>query len=159
AAKPYDKTIAAIQSIGGRVTHQYKYVDALSVEVPLASISQVRAATGVTWIGKDVAVPSSPTHSTLESRLLSVGFSLDLQAGSMQPLSAGDVYALSSPGAGLAGFNYDNTLMGLAPLFQAGKHGEGVVVAVIDSGIRPGFGHMPGSVIGGEDLVGDGLGW
>src|SRR5215471_14605894 len=159
AAKPYDKTIAAIQAAGGKVTHQFKYVDALSAQLPLAAMSQVRAATGVVWMGKDVVVQSSPTHSALESPLLGAGSSLDLLAGSMQPLSAGDVYTLSSPGVGLAGFNYDNTFLGLAPLFQAGKHGEGVIVAVIDSGIRPGFPHMPGSVIGGEDLVGDGLGW
>ena len=39
--------------------------------------------------------------------------------------------------------------------------GQGVKVALIDSGIRPGFPHisLDGSVIGGEDLVGDGLGY
>ena len=159
AAKPYDKTIALIQAAGGTVTHQFQYVDALSAQIPLAAIPRVRAAAGVAWMGKDVVFQSSPARSSLESRLLGAASSLDLQAGSTQPLSAGDVYTLSSPGAGLAGFNYDNTLLGLAPLFQAGKHGEGVIVAVIDSGIRPGFPHMPGSVIGGEDFVGDGLGW
>src|SRR6185436_12440651 len=129
AAKPYDKTISAIQASGGRVTHQFKYVDALSAQVPLAALPQVRAATGVVWMGKDVVVQSRPTRSALESRLLGAGSSVQLRASSMQPLSAGDVYTLSSPGAGLAGFNYDNTLLGLAPLFQDGKHGEGVIVA------------------------------
>ena len=110
-------------------------------------------------MAKDVAVQSSPTGNSLELRLLGAASSLDLQASSVQPLSAGDVYTLSSPGAHPAGFNRDNTFLGLAPLFQAGKHGEGVIVAVIDSGIRPGFSHMPGSVIGAEDRIGDGLGW
>jgi len=30
ATKPYDKVIAALQARGGRVTHQYKYVDAIT---------------------------------------------------------------------------------------------------------------------------------
>ena len=98
AAKPYDKAIAAIQAAGGRVTRQFKYVDALSAQVPLAAMSRVRAAPGVVWMGKDVAVQSSPTRSSLESRLLGAASSLDLQASSMQPLSTGDVYTLSSPG-------------------------------------------------------------
>jgi hypothetical protein len=158
-AKPYDKTVAAIQAAGGRVTHQFKYVDALSAQVPLAALPRVRAAAGVVSMGKDVGVQSGPTSNSLESRLLAGASSLGLRASSIQLLSAGEVQTLSSPGVGLAGFNYDNTLLGLAPLFLAGNHGEGVIVAVIDSGIRPGVFHMPGSVIGGEDFVGDGLGW
>ena len=68
AAKPYDKTIAAIQAAGGRVTHQFKYVDALSAQVPLAAMPQVRAATGVVWMGKDVAVQRAAPHAALWSR-------------------------------------------------------------------------------------------
>lgn len=51
--------------------------------------------------------------------------------------------------------------MNLIPLFAGGHLGQGIKVAVIDTGIQPGFPHisLDGSVIGGEDFVGDGLGF
>jgi hypothetical protein len=59
AAKPYDKVVAAITVRGGRVTHQFKYVDALAAEVPASALPQIRASNGVISIGKDVIVGSS----------------------------------------------------------------------------------------------------
>ena len=55
----------------------------------------------------------------------------------------------------------NDVTLNLGPLFAANVFGQGVKVALIDSGIRPGFPHisLDGSVIGGEDLVGDGLGF
>src|SRR5258706_6489492 len=51
--------------------------------------------------------------------------------------------------------------MNLGPVFAQGFSGQGMKVAVIDSGIRPNLPHisLDGSVIGGEDFVGDGLGF
>src|SRR5258705_8247506 len=51
--------------------------------------------------------------------------------------------------------------MNVTPHLAGGTTGAGVIVALIDSGIRPGFPHiaLDGSVIGGEDFVGDGLGF
>jgi subtilisin family serine protease len=54
----------------------------------------------------------------------------------------------------------NNAIANVSPLHAQGVAGQGVVVAVIDSGIRPGFPHLSldGSVIGCEDFVGDALG-
>src|SRR5258706_2274464 len=51
--------------------------------------------------------------------------------------------------------------MNLGPVFAQGFSGQGMKVAVIDSGIRPNLPHieLDGSVIGGEDFVHDGLGF
>ena len=92
AARPYEKTNSAIQASGDKVTHQFKHVGALWAHVPLAALSQVRTATGVVWMGKDIVVHSSPRRSVLESPLLDAGSPLELQASSMQPLSGADVY-------------------------------------------------------------------
>ncbi|MCH8946539.1 MAG: hypothetical protein IH789_02780 [Acidobacteria bacterium] len=50
--------------------------------------------------------------------------------------------------------------MNVSSLHADGILGQGVIVGVIDSGIRPGFPHidLDGSVIGCEDFVGDALG-
>ncbi|HKQ97250.1 MAG TPA: S8 family serine peptidase, partial [Candidatus Polarisedimenticolia bacterium] len=66
--------------------------------------------------------------------------------------------------AALAGIHPESYLVnagvhGVATLHAAGILGQGVVVAVLDSGIKRGFPHLTsdGSVIGGMDFVGDGL--
>jgi subtilisin family serine protease len=69
------------------------------------------------------------------------------------------------PEAGLAGFAaanpsaylINNAQLNLSAVHGAGLLGQGIIVAVIDSGIRPGFPHLTldGSVIGCEDFVGD----
>jgi hypothetical protein len=157
AAKPYDKVIAAIQARGGRVTHQYTYVDALAAQVPVGAMAQIGALNGVTSMGKDAVVRRGPGPSTLDTGLLGAGASLELQADETQALAPGDIQA-SSGGTSVAGLSVDNTALGLDALFQSGKHGEGVIVAVLDTGIRRGF-PIASSVIGGEETVGDGQGW
>jgi subtilisin family serine protease len=55
----------------------------------------------------------------------------------------------------------NNQAMNLGPVHAGGALGQGIKVAVIDSGIRPNFPHisLDGSVIGGENLVPDALGF
>ena len=78
--------------------------------------------------------------------------------------SVSGIPASSLPGFATAypdAYLINNGNMNVTPLLAAGFTGAGVVVATIDSGIRPGYPHidLDGSVIGGEDLVGDGLGF
>jgi hypothetical protein len=58
------------------------------------------------------------------------------------------------------GYILNNGILNVSSLHASGITGAGVVVAVIDSGIRPDFPHisLDGSVVGCEDYVGDGLG-
>src|SRR5262245_45265712 len=121
---------------------------------------QLPQSAGAISVHKETLVRPAPSSHVLETRELGDLSNVSVKANGVWALSAAEFHTLSaSGGKATAGFNVDNTLLGLAPLFQDGKHGEGVIVAVIDSGVRPGFKHIPGSVIGGEDLVGDGLGW
>src|SRR5262245_51880971 len=61
AAKPYTNLVAAIQAARGRVTNQYKYVDAISAEVPRNALASLRGMIGVGNITKDeiIAAPAS----------------------------------------------------------------------------------------------------
>ena len=155
-AKPYNKTVAAIQARGGSVTRQYQYIDAIAATVPQSAVTSLGTIAGITSITKDVdiRVPDSIDVTTLKG--YGAPASAELAADSINTLAADDIAAMAStPSA----YSVNNTLMGLDPLHAAGLQGNGVVVAVIDSGIRPGFPHIAGSVIGGEDFVGDGMGF
>jgi subtilisin family serine protease len=70
----------------------------------------------------------------------------------MQPADLERV-AGAQPGA----YIINNSILGTSPLHALGKAGQGVIVGVIDSGIRPGFPHLEldGSIVGCEDFVGD----
>jgi len=155
-AKPYDQTIREIEARGGKVTHRYKYVDAIAAQVPQSTMPGMRNAPGVISMRKDAKVHRGRFQTDLDQP--GAGRSPQLHAGTVTALSAADFHTLSSNSTP-ASFSLNNTLMGMGTLFKAGKHGEGVLVAVIDSGIRPSFHHIDGSVVGGEDLVGDGHGY
>ena len=155
-AKPYSKAIAAIQAHGGTVTRQYKYVDAIAATIPQAGMAAIRATAGILSLTKDVEirVPSRLDGTTLKHYRAPA--STDLIADSVNTLSSAQIAAAA---AKPAAYKINNTLMGLDPLHAAGFDGTGIVVAVIDSGIRPGFPHIADTVIGGEDFVDDGLGY
>jgi hypothetical protein len=69
-AKPYDTLVADIQSRGGRVTYQYKYVDAIAAEVPRNVLASMRDKIGVGNITKDEIIPLPSSVDTLRGRNL-----------------------------------------------------------------------------------------
>ncbi len=111
-------------------------------------------------VGKDMTVAAPKPVDTIGFRRLTspVEDSHSIASDAVQPLGAVELSALasSSPNAYLI----NNSGTGVSSLIGAGYTGAGVIVAVIDSGIRPGFPHisLDGSVVGCEDFVGDGLG-
>ena len=87
-------------------------------------------------VRKDVIV-SAP--STDASRRDLAASAVEVEADSAGLLSDGDIATLAaaSPDAYLL----NNASLNLGALHGAGKAGQGMKVAVIDSGIRPGFAH------------------
>ena len=155
-SKPYTKVVANVQSQGGKVTYQYKYVNAIAAEIPQSKISGLLAAGGIASVSKDLIVESPSGVDVNRGRPMGAPASTNIVPDSVNPLSAQEIASLSAqPSA----YIVNNSLMGLDSLFAAGKTGAGIVVALIDSGIRPGFPHISDSVIGGEDFVSDGLGF
>lgn len=58
APKPHDALVADITALGGRVTHRFKYVDALAVEMPGSSLSALRGLVPENAISKDGEIRS-----------------------------------------------------------------------------------------------------
>jgi subtilisin family serine protease len=160
-AKPYDAVVARIEAAGGRIKNQYRYVDAIAAEIPHGSLAAIRAVVGANAIIKDALVPAPAAVNTAlkQQGLTRTGDENAIQFASVSALGAADLatVALANPDAYLI----NNSIMDVNPLHAAGKFGQGIIVALIDSGIRPGFPHisLDGSVIGGDDFVGDGLGF
>jgi len=160
ASKPYQSLVNKIETLGGKVTQQYKYVDAIAAEIPRSALNSVRSELTPGSISKDLIVPTPRSVDTSGGRgLAQSGEENQITAEYVQPLAA-----VGTPGSDASNPNaylINNSIMNVSPLLAGGTTGAGVIVALIDSGIRPGFPHiaLDGSVIGGEDFVGDGLGF
>jgi subtilisin family serine protease len=159
AAKPYASLVARVQSLGGVVTHQYKFVDAIAAVIPSGASGALRELVGTAAISKDhvLDVPHStdiPSGKPLPAAV--DNSALLAEAADVLPGEALTALAAANPQAYLL----NNAIANVTPLHAGGTLGQGVVVAVIDSGIRPGFPHLTldGSVVGCEDFVGDALG-
>jgi subtilisin family serine protease len=159
SSKPYSSLVNEVHARGGVVTHEFNHVDAIAAQVPDSAMSSLRAMLPAGAISKDFIVPSPVVEERIDRGLASSGEENNIVADSVETLSDDDLaaYASATPNAYLI----NNALMNVSPLHAGGTNGLGVIVAVIDSGIRPGFLHLTGdgSVIGGADFVGDGLGF
>jgi hypothetical protein len=148
-----DPVVAAVTQDGGRVVQRFKYVTALVAEVQDLSLPRTRAIVEAGAIRKDQIVNA-------------IGVARDARGGQLiateQSLGAMPLDAETLRGSEVApaAYSVNNALTNVQPLHAEGKLGQGVRVAVLDSGIRPGFFHLNhGSVVGGEDFVLDGLGF
>ena len=160
-SKPYHKVVAKIETLGGRVMHQYKYIDAIAAELPRGGVHEIRGLVGAGMISKDVPaqMPRGADMKLPKRGLAAAG------SGQVGIASEGAVgVAVTEGGAPCEtppnAYTINNSQLNVCGLHAAGKTGAGVIVAVIDSGLRPGFPHLSldGSVIGCEDFVNDGLG-
>ncbi|HOC18686.1 MAG TPA: S8 family serine peptidase [Vicinamibacterales bacterium] len=135
AKKPYTSVVKSIQKLGGTVTHQYKFVDGLAAEVPRSALPALEALVGAKNIGKDelVTIP--------ESREQLTGYAVEAQT--VTPASAVP-----------ADYWTSHLYSGASQLFSAGHTGEGVIIAIIDSGFRPLFSHVSAArVLDGASFV------
>jgi subtilisin family serine protease len=159
--KPYTTVIAAIQGKGGRVIQQFKNVNGLAAEIPVDALPAIQALVGNGSISKDTVVLSpkgfvpSGVKSTLPQQsgpVLRAGFR-SAKAVSPSVKSVAQTYPAS--------YAVNNAGTFVNVLHANGIVGAGVIVAVIDSGIRPGFPllEIDSSVIGGIDFGEDGLGF
>ena len=153
--RPCTDVIATVEAGGGTVTHRYRYVDAVAADVPPDALTAVRAVVAPGSVRKDflVSLPD-PARDRDGSRLLASEDAVSAVAMNEAALMS---MANESPDA----YRINNAETRVTTLHGQGLYGQGLKVAVIDSGIRPGFPHLSldGSVIGGEDFVGDGLTW
>ena len=156
--KPYDRVIAGIKSLGGKVKYQFDFIDGIAAEIPAGAMEDVRQLVGTEAIQKDEVIshpgPALTSHNA--------------GGGMVQPASVlhGKVTSagrgsgkvdLPKPATGSSVLNFDGS--DIDKVHSLGYTGGGGVTAVIDTGIRPGFTALGDSVVGGIDFVGDGLGF
>jgi subtilisin family serine protease len=158
--RPYTQLRAQIAGLGGRVTHEYKYVDAVAAEVPAGALAALAGLVGDSAISKDAVIPNPAPVNTLAGRpgFPDRGPIEEESYAAVAEIEAAELQRIAS--ANPDAYLVNNGIMGTSALHARGRYGQGVTVGVIDTGIRPGFPHisLDGSVVGCEDFVGDGLG-
>jgi hypothetical protein len=140
-----DSVAAGIESLGGKVTYRFVNVNALVALVPESRMTAVAALSGSDPVRKDLTVTLPPPNG-------GGGATATIPAEDGRVLSTDVTQALPTfP----ADFSFNNALINVATLHAQGKQGQGVIVAVIDSGVAnsSAVGAISGSVIGGETLV------
>lgn len=155
-SKPYTQLTDAIRALGGTVTWEYKYVDGIAAEIPEEGLEAIRRMVGTVSMDKDVDVPRPAAVESNRSRVFNhqaadVATVLS-NPGSPIPSEKIASYATSHPGV----HSLNNAGTRIEKLHALGLTGKRTVVAVIDSGVRPGYKLTSGDYVGGEDFVDDG---
>jgi subtilisin family serine protease len=138
-ARPCAAVTAAIAAAGGEVTQRYQNVDAVAARVPKGALPALVTLAGADGVRKDVEISQPKPTEVVEVQDSISTLAGTTTSGNGQP----------------ANYNYDLTQENVALLHAAGKRGQNVVVAVIDSGTAN-VAQIPaltGSVIGGETFV------
>ena len=116
--RPCAAVTAATVTAGGVVTQQFDNVDAVAVRVPKDAVATLRSVAGPDAVRKDVTIASPKPSQMIEV------------SGQLEAPASLDATVAVNP----ANYNYNLALTNAAPLHAAGKTGQDVVVAVIDSG-------------------------
>ena len=117
---PCAAVIAAVAAAGGVVTHQYDNVGAVAVRMPRGAVPALVSVAGADAVRKDANV-APPRVSELA----------DVSAQLALPAALDDARGRE---AVPANYNYNLAFTNVGSLHAAGKRGENVRVAVIDSG-------------------------
>jgi subtilisin family serine protease len=137
---------AQVSQLGGQVTERFNNVAAIAVSVPAGKAAAVRGIAGVASVAKDATLSAPrPARTTAIPRA---------ESGEVRVLPSQELSAFVAKRP--ANYNFNNLLTGADALHAEGILGEGVVVAVIDSGTANNRIIVPalaGSVIGGENFV------
>jgi hypothetical protein len=146
-----DAVVQAVEASGGTVTHRYKYIKAVAADVPSNNLNAVRKVAGEAAVRKDLIVAVDVAKRARLGEPMAGIEALD--GGAFTPDQ------LATQSATPAGYLFNNAMTQVSSVHQAGQMGQGMKVAVIDSGLRPGYGHLnsDSSVIGGATFVPDGL--
>ncbi len=152
--KPYSSVVSAITAAGGSVTHTYENFNGIAARIPRSAIRTIGLLTGPGRITKDLIVPApvpwEPVHGKMAG-LERTGDERRIAFDSVRAIAAPDLASILADHPDAYAFN--NASTNIDALLADGFTGNGVVVGVIDSGLKPGFAHIAGSVVGCDDFV------
>lgn len=155
-----------VRDLGGRVTHQFENTSALSVTLPADRVADLladpRVESGqrsrlVSRQVETVRLLEGSRSAATRAPVLDGEFALLGRSGndfSVRPVPLAEVAreAAARGEGGAEFFAYDN-VTGAAEAWQTAGLGEGVTVAIIDTGVYPEHEMFQGNVIGGINLV------
>ncbi len=141
--RPCTSAIAAIRSLGGQVTKQFGNVDAIAGNLPAGARDRLTVMLGEGTVRKDEFVPAPVPRRMLD-------LSSKLESAQVTRLGSESLNALKE--ALPDNYLFNNGATGAAVLHNGGNTGQGIIVAIIDSGTAN-VGALTGSVIGGENFV------
>jgi hypothetical protein len=154
--KPYDAVVRAVETAGGKVTQQFTYVDAIAAEVVEDSVQALSLLPGVKAISSDAEIQNPAVVNPTRARTAGSNAKV-ITSESSAPLSrilSRDLpsLAINHPEV----YEINNAGTNIERLHALGFTGQGIIVAVIDSGVRNGYKLVDDTVIGGFDFVDDG---
>jgi hypothetical protein len=143
----------SIRNMGGDVSFEYENVEAIAAEVPENRLAEVSALVGARAVWKDIIVErpapiESPAGTPLKGAAVAT---LDAEDGQAVADGAVDRFVAALP----ADFDFNNSAIRAAALHAAGKLGQDIITAVIDSGTAnsPVVPALSGTVVGGETFA------
>jgi len=149
--KPYDRVVQAVRGLGGEVNHQYENVDAIAVNLPEERVSEILALVGPGKASKDPMI--AQPHSVRRDRGEWGNVPTVMDAGAAESLDEAGLKAFAA--ALPHDYSFNNVAIGASALHAAGYLGQGMTVAIIDSGTAnsPVVPALAGRVMGGESFV------
>lgn len=136
------EVIKQVKDLGGSINHEYKSFNAVSVTVPAKYAKQVANINGISSIRKDESIARPAPVKQFRANSTNLSYQ-----------------NLNSNGTSVVNPNnylFNNVMLGANQLHEVGITGNGVIVAIIDSGTANNPDIVPalsGSVIGGESFI------
>jgi subtilisin family serine protease len=135
--------------LGGSVYKTYRYLPAIAATVPADLIDQLNNKSAITSIDKDKLVETpKPRH---EINLKNITANQAISSVNLNTSTIKNYFPYLPQN-----YNFNNSLTGATELHNQDITGNGVIVAVIDTGTANNSDRVPalaGSVIGGENFV------
>ncbi len=170
----YGPLISVIESLGGSVGFQYKYVSALSADLPSTALAQLARNPLIVGIslnerrqldaGADVVLPvrgsepgieAVPDRSTVDFYTQRSGTFVTADLGAYETLTLTPEMWVDFEPSTYANFFNGYDTMNTAPVWATGNLGQDSLAVIIDTGIYSPHFMLAPFVIGGEDMSAD----